>query len=330
MVALLKRGLRLWQGFAGQNTVIERVLRRYYEIFRMLYRAARSRIEKEIVGENYLLFWTRSRENKRVGIYLTGGCHLRVLFACKGMIEQTLNGSCCILADGEVSGARSDFILQTLSDQPHELLAQISEKLKIPEDYFRPRLFERTFSVKDVCGRQEFPKSVVFFTTGCDLVRSLYRHRGTGILVDPGGWWLTQPMSRVLDDLSSVNWLRENFERIGRIEVQTFASNYEKIIDLVREHTGAHVVVFNVPTVESRKLIHSYQFVRDPLAKRTREFNVALAELSRKLDFPIVDVDRIVKKAGIEGQKDFAHFSPELFPVIAREAFEVMRDLRVV
>jgi hypothetical protein len=320
--ALSKTALNLWRRLAGQDTRVERVLRRYY-------RAVRRLIEKEVVDENHVLFWTRSRAEKRVGIYIKGACHTQAIYACRARIRQSLDGICCIFNDGEIAGSRSDFILQSLSDRPQECLDQIIERLKIPEQYFRPTVFERTFSVPGLRGRLEFPKSVVFFSTASDLVRNVYRHRETGILVDPGGWWLTQPMERVLGDLNSVAWFREKFESAGRMEVQAFASNFEKIIDLVRERTGAHVVVFNTPTVEPRKPVHNYQFVRDPLVKRAREFNVALAELSRKLDFPIVDIDRIVKKAGIGGHQDFAHFSPGLAPVIADEAFTVMNDLRV-
>ena len=329
MEALFKTGLRLWQGFAGQDTLLERVLRRHYTTVRKHYRAVRSRINKEIVGENYVLFWTRFKEGRRVGIYVKGDCQLQAIFACKPIIRRTLNGSCCIFNDGEVAGSRSDFILQTLSDKPQECFDQISAKLKIPAHYFRPGLFERMLSVPGLPGQQGFPKSVVFLSTGSDFMRILYRHRETGILVDPGGWWLTQPMERVLGDLSSVRWFRENFESIGRIEVQTFVSNYEKIIDLVRKRSGAHVVVFNIPTVEPRKLVHNFQFVQLPLIKRTREFNVALAELSRKLDFPIIDIDRIVKKAGIREQKDSWHFSPDLIPVVAEEVVGTMRDLKI-
>ena len=320
--ALLKSGLKLWRRFAGEDTRVERVLRRQYK-------SVRSRIDKEVVGENYLLFWTRSGEQKRVGIYIQGACHLRTIFSCKEMIRKVFGGTCCIVIDGEIAGSRSDFILQTLSDRPRGSLDEVVEKLKIPAQYFRPRVFERTFSVPGLSGDEEFRKTVVFFTTGPDLVRSLYRHRETGILVDPGGWWLNQPMERVLGDLDAVAWFRKNFESIGRIGVQEFASNYEKIITLVRERASAHVVIFNVPTVEPGKLVHNYQFVRDPLVRRTREFNVALAELSRKLDFPIVDLDRILKRAGIGGQKDFAHFPVQLAPVIAEEVFAAMSDLRV-
>lgn len=320
--AFLKTGLKLWRGVAGNDTRLETLMRGYY-------RGIRSRIDREIVGENYVHFWERSPERTRVGIYLKGSCHLRTIFACRAMIRRTLDGSCCIFNDGEVAGARSDFILQTLGDKPREVLDEIFEKLKIPSSYFVPQLFERTFSVPGLDGPREFPKTVVFFSIASDLVRNAYRHRETGILVDPGGWWLNQPMERVLGDLNTVSWFRRNFENAGRIQAEAFASNFEKIIALVRQRTGAHVVVFNCPTIEPGKAVHNYQFVRDPLVRRTREFNIALAELSRRMDFPIVDVDRIVKKAGIGGQKDFAHFPVDQVPVVANEALGVMTDLKV-
>ena len=264
----------------------------------------------------------------RIGIYLKGTCHLEVVFGCKEMINEVLNGTCCIYKDGEIAGSRSDFILQTLNEKPREFLDELVRKLKIPEHYFRPEVFEPTFSVPEI--GEEFTKSVVFFNIGPDIVRNIYRHRETGILVDPGGWWLNQSMEQVLGDLSTVAWFRSNFDNIGRMDLQTFSENYGKMIDLVRKRVGAPVVILNIPTVEPGKLIHNYQLVRDPLVKRTREFDVALAELSRKLDFPIVDLDRIMKKAGIGKQKDFAHFSPELTPIIAREVFGIMSDLGIM
>ena len=322
MEALLKSGVKLWREFAGPDTRLEKMLRRQYE-------SIRSRVDKEIIGENFVMFWSRAQAAERVGIYLKGACHLQTIFACKPLIQDVFNGTCCIFQEGEIAGSRSDLILQTLGDLPQNPLNEILNNLAIPEQYFRPKLFEKMLSVSTHREHHIFPKTVVVFSTGPDIVRNVYRHRETGILVDPGGWWLTQPMERVLDDLHAVEWFRKNFEGIGRIKVDAFASNLERIIKLVRKRTGAHVVFFNVPTVEPGKLIHNYQFVREPLVKRIREFNIALAELSRELDFPIVDVDRILKRAGIRGQKDFAHFPVELAPVFAKETFGVMRDLRI-
>lgn len=323
MKALIRSLLGVWRRLAGDDTRLERFLRRSYK-------TVRGALAQEIAGENYLLFWTRRRGGTRVGLYIKGACHLQTIFACKPEIRKTLKGSCCIFFDGEIAGSRSDLILQTLNDLPGDCIDEIVRKLKIPAHYFQPLMFERTFSVPGLVGREEFPKSAVFFSAGPDAVRNVYRHRQTGVLVDPGGWWLNQPMERVLGDLDAVRWFRENFESIGRMSVEGFAGNYEKIIGLLRKRTGAQIVFFNIPTVEAGKLVHNYQFVRDPLVRRAREFNVALAELSRKLDFPIVDLDRILKRGGVAGFKDFAHFPIGLAPVISAETYAVLGELRVV
>lgn len=320
MEALIKNGLRLWRGLAGDDTRLERLLRSQY-------RTVKSKVEREITGENYVLFWSRSGRAKRVGLYLKGSCHLRAVFSCKASIQRVLEGSCCILNDGDISDSRSDILLQTVRNHPWEWITPLLGNLRISEEYFRPRILEPTFSIPGLGRQEEFGKTVVFLSVAADAVRTAYRHCQHGILLDPGGWWLSQPMEQVLGSLEAVNWFRKNFESIGRIGVDVFAQNYAQIIDLVRKHTGAYVIVFSIPTVEPGKLIHNYQFVRDPLSRRTREFNVALAELSRRLDFPIVDVDRVLKRAGVGRQLDFAHFSPEQFHTLGQEAFSIMSDL---
>jgi hypothetical protein len=62
---------------------------------------------------------------------------------------------------------------------------------------------------------------------------------------------------------------------------------------------------------------------------RWYEFNIALAELSRKLDLPILDMDRVVRRAGIRGQMGPAHFPPHINLQIARETFRVLKDCGV-
>jgi len=318
---LLKRGARLWRVLAGEDTRVEHFLRRRY-------RLARCGMEREIVGEDYILFWSRQGSD-RIGVYLKGGCHLHSIFSCKPWIHRGLRGTCCIFNDGDAADSRSDVLLQTLDGIPQDRLNPVTEKLRLRADYFRPSLFEKTFSVPGMRGTEVFTKTVTFISVGPDVVRTAYRHRRYGFLVDPGGWWLSQPMDRVLGNLESANWFRENFESVGRLTVDAFAANYAKIIGLLKKNIAAPVIVFSVPIVEPGKLIHNYGFVREPQAKRNREFYIALAELSRKLDFPIVDVDRVLKKAGIGRQLDFAHFTPEQHEVLAREAFSIARDIGV-
>src|SRR5205807_4769011 len=128
---------------------------------------------------------------------------------------------------------------------------------------------------------------------------TVYRHREHGLLVDPGGVWLSSSLEPILDDPSAVRWFRENFVSVGRIPVEAFVENFTRIIHLLRSQAGAHILVFNTLTVDPGGTVHNYQFVRNPHALRRREFHVALAELSRKLDFPVIDVDHVLKRAGV-------------------------------
>ncbi len=59
---------------------------------------------------------------------------------------------------------------------------------------------------------------------------------------------------------------------------------------------------------------------------RWREFNIALMELSRKLDFTVVDMDRILKFAGIRTQVEFAHFLPRQNLFVAHEIFRILKE----
>src|SRR5205807_8442856 len=102
----------------------------------------------------------------------------------------------------------------------------------------------------------------------------------------------------ILGDLPSLNWFRENFESVGRVRVEHFAENFRRLIPLVRARTGARVIVFNHLTIIPGDLTHNYQSGQAPQQMRWEEFGVARADLSRELDFSVVDMDRILKGAG--------------------------------
>jgi hypothetical protein len=312
----------MWQGLAGEDTVVERILRRQYHIFK-------SQIEKRYFARNFILFWAGAKRANRIGIYIKGGCHLNALFACQPLIQQVLNGTCCIIHEGSISDSRSDLLLQTLQDLPLAWINPIREKLKLPADYFQPRLFEKTFAVPGPHGPMEFPKTVVIIHIGSDAARAVYQHREHGFLVDPGGWWLNQSIDTVLTDLAVATWFQKHFVRVGKIGIDAFVQNFTKIIELIRKNAGAHILVFNVPSVEPGNPRHTYQFVQNSQTTRHREFNLALVELSRQLDFSIVDIDRILKRAGIKSQMDLGHFPPERCHLIAQEVFRILQELEI-
>lgn len=284
----------------------------------------------EYVGDKHVIFAGGERRSRRIGIYLEGGCDIRALFYCVPMIQPILNGTCCITRNPmAISKARSDVLLQTLQSYLPELLAPTIEKLNLSSDYFQPKLFEPTFTVEGANGSEEFPKTAIIMSVGADVIRTLYRHRIHGFLVDPGGFWLNQSMDTVLKDLSVATWFKRNFVSVGKISVEAFADNFTQVVRLIRERTQAHLLVFNVLSLQSGEQIHNYQFVKNPQSMRRREFNLALVELSRKLNFSIIDLDRILRKAGIGDMYDFAHFPNELNLPIAREIFRIMKELEI-
>jgi hypothetical protein len=51
--------------------------------------------------------------------------------------------------------------------------------------------------------------------------------------------------------------------------------------------------------------------------------------LSRKLDFSVIDLDRILKRAGTGQHVDFGHLPPEFSLLTSQEVFRVIRELGV-
>ncbi|MCI0394407.1 MAG: hypothetical protein L0332_13370 [Chloroflexi bacterium] len=318
-----QKGLQMGRTIAGANPILERFLRRQYQNVRAAF-------QKRQQGRNYVTFWSGRRNNRRIGIYLRGGCDVPAAFACEPFIEPVLNGTCCIYKSGiGASSSHSSLLLQSLEEIPQESFNLALEKLRLKPGYFRPVLFHETFTVPGIHGLEEFPKTVVVLSIGPDFARTLYRHREHGFLVDPGGWWLNQSMDRVLNDMLSVMWFNKNFEKVGRLSAEESMANFTRIIQLVREHTGAYILVFNVLGIEPGDLTHNFQFVGSSNMVRRREFNLALYDLSRQLDFSVVDVDRILKREGVQEQVDFAHWPLERFKPVAQEMFQMMREREI-
>lgn len=320
---VLARGVRAWRTLAGKDTAVERFLRHQYG-------RATSRRERKYSGKDYTIFWSGSGR-QRTGIFMHGGCDLPSLFTAVPAMQRVLDGRCCLLRHGSISDSVSPLLLQALeTDWPAEVTRPVREKLQLSPDYFLPRLFEPTFTVQGPAGPETFPKNVIVLSIGPDVVRTLYRHRVHGYYVDPGGFWLNQDMRQVLADLSVATWFRKEFIPSGKVSVEAFSANFERIITLLREKTRAHILVMNVLTVEPGSRTHNYRFVQNAGEIRRRQFNLALVDLARRLDFCIVDVDRALKQAGLrDTQVDFAHYPDEVYPYIGREVFRILRDLEV-
>jgi hypothetical protein len=264
----------------------------------------------------------------RTGLFLYGACDLPALLSMAPLLAARHQGTTALLSRGDISSMRADFLLQTLCDLPVDTCAEISHRLRLPEGYFAPTLFEPTFEVPAL-DPEPFDKTVIFLSLGANVVRTLYQHDETGVLVDPGGWWLGTGPAKVTDE-ATLTWFRESFTSIGRLTPKSWTPLFTRVIAEIRSRMPAEIVVLNTLTVEPGTQIHNYGLRRNPEGARRREFHLCLADLAHELGFRVVDVDRILKREGVREQIDFAHFPTEKFATIAREGFDVLTDLGVV
>jgi hypothetical protein len=280
-------------------------------------------------GPDLTIIQSTKGPEPRQGIYLKGACDLPALLHVGDLLREEVHGSVAIARGaGGIANARADILLQTLDDIPADDTRDVIEHLELNQDYFQPVLFEPTFRVGGPAGA-EFPKKVVVLSLVPNIIRSVYRHREHGFLVDPGALWLNR-VDEAMGDQAKFEWIREHFTSVGRLTLDEFTSLFTRLVTVVKEKTGAHLLVTNVLTVEPGDRTHSFQLRKAPQSLRRRQFCIRLAELSRELDFHIVDVDRVLKRHGITRQLNFAHFPLELGPPIAEEALRILRELEVV
>lgn len=302
----------------------------------------------QLGGPDFLYLASKQDPEPRVGIFMKGGCDLPTVFVMGPLIREAIrargNGSCLIFNQGiGISDSRPDILLQTLQNIPEEHMAELlapqgsaegrepheASGLNLTSEYFRPRLFEPTFSVSGPAVIGDFPKRVVVLSMAPGMIRVAYRHRRHRYLVDPGGFWLNQSMEKVLADQTRAAWFRANFESIGRMGVTEFSDTFGTVVRLVKEMTGAQVIVMNTLVVEPRSPLHNYQFSANAPILRRRKFDLALRDLSRDLDFHILDVDRVLKCETVEGQVDAGHFPLDKMRPLAAEGFRILTDLGV-
>ncbi len=329
----VKTALKSWRTVFGEDTKIEHWVKQRYL----------TSIEHEVKRESgpgwvqysgrraIIVSESDDFPEPRRGVLLKGGCDLPSVFTAAPLLRQGIKGTIAISRNvGGTGGNRSDQILQTLEDLPQDAIAETRRMLKLDAAYFEPALFNKTFTVPHMPQAGEFNRDMVIFSIASDETRQLYRHREHGFVADPGGWWLNQDLDRVLDDLSSVEWFRKNFKRVGRMSVDDFRKNNTRLVNEVRDRLGAHVVYYNTMVVDPANPTHNYQLVKTAHSVRRREFTIALAELSQDLGFPIVDVDRVLKTAGVEEQVDFAHFPVDRMAPLGAEVYRIMKGIDFV
>jgi hypothetical protein len=280
-------------------------------------------------GSRAIVLRAAQPSDQRIGIYARGACHLRALFACAPLIQKILRGSCAIDYDGHNSRGRCDLVLQTLQNLPPEWTEPVIRKLQLPPDYFQPDLFKDTFTVETESGPEQFRKDVIVLHIAADATgRLAFRHREHGFLVDPGGGFLLN-LDSVIGDSEVLSWFQQKFEPVAPLSIDEFSDQLATIIRLLRERGSPRIIVFNSLTVPLESLTHTWQLVRHLLPIRYRELHVSLCELSRKLDFIVVDLDRILKRCRIRTEIRMTRLNPQQNQLVIRELFDILRDTGV-
>ena len=329
---VIKSGQSAWRAVAGDNSGLEQWVKRKY----LDYIGSQVKKEKgsgwvQWSGDTFMVVSeSEDLPGPRRGVILHGGCDLPSMYQSAPHIREGIEGTIAIAKVSSGGGRhRADEIMQTLNDIPPEQTQEVRDHLRLKLDYFQPILFEKSFEIPRHPEFGEFPNSVVVLSIASDLTRVAYQHREHGFLVDPGGWWLNDRMEAVLDDLDVVNWFRSEFKSVGRISVDDFEKHFTDFVRELRARVGADVIMYNSLVVEPKNETHNYQLVRNAHSMRRRQFEIALAERSRDLDFPVLDVDWILKREGVNEQIDFAHFPVERMGPIGREAGRILRELGV-
>lgn len=325
MEATMIKAARAWRALAGEKTALERYVKRRY---RRAMRKEAGQYADLYTNQHAVVIRAKIDPEKKVGIFLKGGCDLPSLFLIGPLIKNSLTaGSVAIVRPPDsVGSSQSAQLLQTVGGIPDPHVEETCRRLNIRRSFFQPVLFEDGFDIRAFPTLGRFPKTVIALSIGSDLTRSLHRHRQHGFLVDIGGWWLNQSLDKAIQDADTIRWFKDNFEAVGKIEVADFQANYERIIRHLNS-AGSQVIVFNTLVVDPLSPLHNYQLHNEAHMTRRREFNIALNELSARLGFHVVDVDRLLKMQGVREQIDFAHISTAAKLPIAQEGYRILREL---
>jgi hypothetical protein len=328
-----RRAGRLYRRTLAGNPRVKRLLQGRRTSARGADAASQTRLtdrHRSVRHPESLVVESLDAPSPRWGVHLVGACDLPAMLEPDPAVIDDVRGTMIIhRASTRISGARSDVLLQTLDDHPPSVIAEITDALGLRRDYFSPTAFVPGFEVPRA-HLDDVPVHFTMLSAGADVVRPAYRHKQHGLIVDPGGYWLDGEVLTNTKQHEFRRYLAANFERIGKLSVDEHAANYRRLIPLLRERTGGDVMVFNVLTIEPGDRTHNYQLRKVPEGARRRRFHLAQAELSAELGYHVVDIDRALKRAGVVGQVDFAHFPREQFPAVAGEAFAAFRQAGVL
>lgn len=164
------------------------------------------------------------------------------------------------------------------------------------------------------------PADVVVLSLQSAATNALLRHRHDG--------WLLLPDEVESWDTTSRAVLERECEYAGLAPVGPTLARLERLILAIEERLGAQVLVYNLSPFTPGERMHCWLgAAEDSLQLRVRRFNLGLAELSARLGFSIVDVERIAASAGAERiQIDLFHLTAEGWQLVAEEVVRILEE----
>lgn len=192
----------------------------------------------------------------------------------------------------------------------------------VPPELQRRPLALGPYPVASQFSRKIFttPGEVVVLSIQPDVMNNLYRHRREGYHLCPYGWENWTPEDR--------QWLRDNFENLGFLDVSASLAQLTRICQEIRSRLQSQILVCNLSAVVPGDQVHCHEGLDEILSTRIRRFNLALVELSQRLGVSVVDVDALVARAGADRLKiDPIHLTAEGYRLVALEVTRILQDL---
>ena len=163
------------------------------------------------------------------------------------------------------------------------------------------------------------PADVVVLSLQSAATNALVRHRRDGWLLLPDDIESWDPESRA--------YLERECEYAGLADVGVTLRRLEQLILAIEEKLGAQVLVYNLSAVTPGERTHCWLGAEDSIGLRVQRLNLGLAELSGRLGFSVVDVDRLVACAGADRLKiDLFHLTAEGWRLVAEEVVRILYE----